>query len=269
MNIKFIASLVGAAGAGATVAWAITADRAEERARRMAEDYISLAESTRTLVSENIRLSAEHKIQADLIDKLEHKLLGDPDVSVEESKRENPSLKELADAIPEEAEPTEQELEAQRTDLRNLIAPYIGSPEAQEAFAETARIAVEAAQYDPPMVISQADFSHDEEGAEYAKHTIHFYQKDQTLLDENDEIVPQDEVEGYVGWRSLRRFGDKSGQPDVVYVRNRRLDIDFEVVLLEDDELPLHVKYGMSQPEFDTMKRSGKLRLPSGEGDDG
>jgi hypothetical protein len=268
MNVKFIAQLAGAAGVGASWAWAITADRAEQRARRMAEDYISLAESVQEVVAENVHLTRELENANDRVDELEHRLM--PEEEAPDISDPNVSLRDVAEATPEaDAEPTEEQLEIQRTELQNLIAPYVGDPQVQQQFVEQARVVVETAKYDPPFVISQSDFAHDDEGEDYAKHTIHFYGKHQTLLDEEDEAIAQNEVENYVGWRNLRRFGDQSGQPDVVYVRNRRLDTDFEVVLLEDDDLPLHVQYNMSQPEFDTMSKAGKLLLPGGGDDDG
>ena len=265
MNVKFIAQLAGAAGTGAVWAWAITADRAEQRARRMAEDYVELAENVRDLIGENVHLNTQLTSANDRIDDLEHRLLPVPDINDSAV-----SLKDVADVTPEESpEPTDEALAVQKTALQNLIAPYVGNPETQETFVEQARVALESATNEPPFVISQDEYSHGEEGEDYAKHTIHFYAKHQTLLDEEDEAVPQNQVENYVGWRSLRRFGDQSGQPDVVYVRNHRLQTDFEVVLLADEDLPLHVQYNMDKPTFDTMSKTGKLLLPSRGDDEG
>lgn len=268
MNFKFIASLAGAAGVGASWAWAITADRAEVRARRMAEDYISLVESVQEVIAENIHLSDQLESANDRIDNLEHRLM--PEGEAPDLSDPNVSLKAAADLIPEEApEPTEAELEVQRTDLQNLIAPYVNNPQIQEEFVESARVAIASANDVEPFVISMEEFAHGDDGADYAKTTVHFYGKHQTLLDEMDEAVPQNEVENYVGWRNLRRFGDESGRPDVVYVRNHKMETDFEVELYENEDLPLHVQYNMSQPEFDTMSKAGKLLLPSRGDDDG
>lgn len=267
MRVKHIAQLVGAASVGGFYAWAWTEDRAERRARRMADDYVLLVGDVRTLVSENVSLSLELKSANDRIDTLEHRL--NPEEPVEITSEV--SLRDVAETVEETApEPTELELDAQTTELKRIIAPYVADPQVQEDFMLQARNQLTAeAMSDPPMVISQEEFSHDEEGQDFAKQTIHFYNKYQTLLDEEDEAIAQADIERTVGWRSLRRFGDKSGQPDVVYVRNRALETDFEVVLLEDDDLPLHVQYNMSQPEFDTMSKAGKLLLPNSGDDDG
>lgn len=264
MRVKKIAQLVGAAAVGGAYAWAWTEDRAERRARRMAEDYIKLVEDVQKLIAENVHLDTQLSSANDRIDTLEHRL--NPDEPVEITAEV--SLRDVAESVEETApEPTDAEIEAQTTELKNLIAPYVADAQVQEDFMLQARQQLTAeALSDPPMVISQEEYSHDDEGQDFAKQTIHYYGKHQTLLDEEDEVVAQADVEKTVGWRSLRRFGDKSNQPDVVYVRNKALETDFEVVLLEDDDLPLHVQYNMSQPEFDTMSKAGKLLLPnSGE----
>jgi hypothetical protein len=79
------------------------------------------------------------------------------------------------------------------------------------------------------------------------------------LLDDDND--PVDDIAGMIGWRSLSNFGGESGDPDVVFVRNDRLLSDFEVVRDDESELPLHVKYGMSEEEFKTNKAAGTLKL--------
>ena len=263
MRVKHIASLVGAAGVGGFYAWAWTEDRAERRARRMAEDYVALVEDVQKLIAENVFLNKEVESANDRIDELEHRLHPEEPVEI----TSEVSLREVAESVAEESpEPTEEQIEAQTTELKQLIAPYVGDPQVQEDFMLQARQQLTAeAMSDPPMVISQEEYSHDDVGQDFAKQTIHFYGKHQTLLDEEDEVIAQGDIEKTVGWRSLRRFGDKSNQPDVVYVRNKALETDFEVVLLEDEDLPLHVSYQMTKPEFDTMSKAGKLLLPDRE----
>lgn len=260
MRVKKIASLVAAAAVGGVYAWAWTEDRAERRARDMAEDYVALAKNVQDLVADNVYLSSQLSSANDRIDDLEHRLVREEPVEI----TPEVSLRDVADSVEEEGpEPTEAEIQTQTTELKNLIAPYVADPRAQEDFMLQARENLKAEAMDaPPRVISQEEYSHDEAGQDFAKQTIHFYGKHQTLLDEEDEVIAQNDVERTVGWRSLRRFGDKSNQPDVVYVRNEALETDFEVVLLENDDLPLHVQYNMDQPTFETMKKAGKLLLP-------
>ncbi len=86
-----------------------------------------------------------------------------------------------------------------------------------------------------------------------------YFPAHRTLLDDGQE--PIEDVNAYVGWKNLNRFGDESGDSDVVFIRNRALLTDFEVVREEDSDLPLHVKYGMTLPEFEVNKASGILKL--------
>lgn len=79
-----------------------------------------------------------------------------------------------------------------------------------------------------PYVISALEFMDEMEG-EFDKITITYFEGDNTLCDERDEIL--DDIEGLVGSDSLSQFGVKSDDPNVVYVRNEKLKIDFEIVL--------------------------------------
>ena len=78
-----------------------------------------------------------------------------------------------------------------------------------------------------PYVISYEEFS--EEHLDFNKNTITWFDGDETLTDEREEVIP--EVVSYVGEDALTRFGDGSHDENIVYVRNERMGVDFEVVL--------------------------------------
>lgn len=78
-----------------------------------------------------------------------------------------------------------------------------------------------------PYVIPVDEFFQDEQ--DHEKLTITYYEKDDTLVDERNQPIP--DVEGTIGGQSLERFGDMSKDANIVYVRNYRLECDFEVVL--------------------------------------
>lgn len=86
----------------------------------------------------------------------------------------------------------------------------------------------EVAHRDPekPYVISLAEFQENEEGNE--QQTLQYYQGDDVLCDSRDE--PIDAVDYTVGDDNLVRFGHGSEDANVVYIRNERLDTDFEVL---------------------------------------
>lgn len=86
------------------------------------------------------------------------------------------------------------------------------------------------AEYDDqePYVISIDEFG--EEMVHFDKLTIYYYEEDDTLADEQEEII--DDPNAIVGDESLTRFGDKSDDSDIVYVRNERISVDYEVIRL-------------------------------------
>jgi hypothetical protein len=53
---------------------------------------------------------------------------------------------------------------------------------------------------------------------------------DDTLSDENEEIIS--DVSYVIGYDALSSFGDGSDDPDIVYVRNEKLQTDYEVTRL-------------------------------------
>lgn len=81
---------------------------------------------------------------------------------------------------------------------------------------------------DGPRVISFDEFA--EEKDYYDKLSISYYELDDTLADEQEEIIS--DTDAIVGDEALLCFGEDSNDPDIVYVRNDRLSIDYEVVRL-------------------------------------
>lgn len=75
-----------------------------------------------------------------------------------------------------------------------------------------------------PYLISIEEFS--EEMPHFDKLTIHYYAYDNTLVDENEEIIP--DIAVIVGDCIPVAFGDQG----VVYVRNECISVDYEVILI-------------------------------------
>lgn len=77
-----------------------------------------------------------------------------------------------------------------------------------------------------PYVISKEEFGENEDS--YEQVTITYFVGDDVVMDEKEEVIEnQDEV---VGEDNLLRFGDGSGNPHIVYIRNEKLTLDFEVI---------------------------------------
>jgi hypothetical protein len=61
--------------------------------------------------------------------------------------------------------------------------------------------------------------------------TLTYYEVDDVLCNERDEIVdPDRDRENLVGERNLNLFGHGSNDASIVYIRNDKLEIVFEVV---------------------------------------
>ena len=90
--------------------------------------------------------------------------------------------------------------------------------------------------------------------------TITYFEGDDVLVDEADEVISKkDEV---VGMDHLAKFGFGSGDPNVVYVRNPKLDIEYEILRhrghyakeilgLEEDPAIEHSAMPKRRPKFD------------------
>jgi hypothetical protein len=76
-----------------------------------------------------------------------------------------------------------------------------------------------------PYVIAFEEFV--ENVDEYTQTSLTYYEGDDILADENDEMIQ--EVDPIVGSDNLTRFGHGSRDPNIVYIRNARLKADYEV----------------------------------------
>lgn len=265
MNVKFIAAgaALAGAGVGAVVAWAITADRADQRSKTMRDELGRLSQSFGEKTRETSRLELEVERLNIKVDELEHKLYAEDEISPGGDAQEIVSEGTEIEPFPEGETPEETHAK-----LRSQINQYTAEPGAADFIADAgARVVVESTKHEPPFVISQLQFAddNDDEGTEYLKKTITWYEKARVLLDEDDEVVPQNEIDHMVGWRNLNRFGDQSSDPDTVFVRNRRLDMDFEVVRELDEEPPLYVKLGMDKESYEVNRSAGLIKFREGD----
>lgn len=109
------------------------------------------------------------------------------------------------------------------------------TPELQNVFTENAvgiwNQAVEESKRseDAPYVISKDEYFANE--PEHQQETVTYYRGDDVIADMEDNAVPIHEVDITVGEDNLHRFGHGSEDERVVYVRNDRMEIDYEVVL--------------------------------------
>lgn len=286
MQTKFIIAGVGVASAalGAVVSWAVTADRHDARHAEEIENYDILVAKLRgrvyTLTTSDLNIN-QYVTSA--------QELGDPVASVDSPSAVRVTSSDLIEQMkaeaghdesetnipPEETDPdtsdsdeweapVEETVEQTRSNLQHIIDQYTSDKESAEEFSHIIGKTFER-DSTPPFVISKGTYAYDDEGNDFSKITLAYYPGPHVLLDEDDERV--EDVPGTVGWRNLNRFGDESDDPDVVYIRNRRMLTDFEVVQ-SDDPLPLHIRYGMPKDEFKAARASGMLKMRAEDIDD-
>lgn len=77
---------------------------------------------------------------------------------------------------------------------------------------------------DHPYIITETEYFE----SENQTITLTWFDGDEVLSDEKDEHIP--DIERVVGEDNLLRFGYGSGDPNLLYIRNEKMEVDFEVV---------------------------------------
>ncbi len=78
-----------------------------------------------------------------------------------------------------------------------------------------------------PYIVEYDEFEHNEE--DKTKQTLTWYAEDGILVDENDRGLSPDQMRTTIGGEENLRFGYGSGDPNVVYIYNDKLDAALEV----------------------------------------
>lgn len=81
--------------------------------------------------------------------------------------------------------------------------------------------------YSKPFVIHKDEFDNERPDT-HTDATLTYFEMDDVLADERD--IPVDDMDELVGLENLEKFGHGSGDPNVVYIRNRPRRIDLEIV---------------------------------------
>lgn len=79
-----------------------------------------------------------------------------------------------------------------------------------------------------PYIISEEEFMDPNLFVEFGRHTLIFYEEDDVLATDRDEVIHN--VEELVGSQALTSFGHMSNNKDVVFVRNIKLGCNFEII---------------------------------------
>lgn len=131
-------------------------------------------------------------------------------VAAEEAKDEEAEVPPPADEDPE-------------PEVRNIFTEHADPPEDEWDWHK------ERSQRSPlrPYVIHLEE--RDEHDA-YDGVTFTYYEQDDVVCNERDEVIDEADREKIIGETNLEKFGHGSGDHDIVYIRNDKLEMDIEVV---------------------------------------
>ena len=136
--------------------------------------------------------------------------------------------------------------------VKVALGPHNGSSPAEDEELDRTIEDEEADVLNMPFVISVDDFMANLEG--YEQVNLTYYQKDRQLTNDADEIIT--DVRKAVGFGNLEKFGDRSGSPDTVYVRNNEREIDYEICL----DIGSFKEVVLGDDDWDDTQKSPRVR---------
>lgn len=114
-----------------------------------------------------------------------------------------------------------------------------------------------------PYIIHKEEFDATPDG--YDQYTLTYFEGDDVLSDERDKVI--EDQDNTVGLENLNRFGQGSGDPNIVYVRNEKLKVDIEVVH-SDGKFAQEVHgFEDSDLQHSSMRRRSPRRSDYGDSD--
>lgn len=234
---------LAAAGVGAFVAYKLTRKRLElQFEQELSEQIEASKEFYRRVNKEGVFESPESAVQA-LVPEA-------ADALRQYQGRERPVPYNKPDEIVEVPEPNLVVSEKVVTTTNVFVQAQENDPRDWDYNAELADRELNPG---VPYTISFEEFNENEPGHEQT--TLTYYSDDDTLVDAMDK--PVDAVERFVGQDNLSRFGDGSGDKNVVYVRNEKADMDFEIIR-ENGSYHKHLFGTEPEPTLQHSRRQGR-----------
>lgn len=111
---------------------------------------------------------------------------------------------------------------------------------------------------DEPYIIHLQEFME----SDWDQITITYYEGDDTLCDEREQIIP--DVEALVGQHHMGMFGRGSNDDNIIYIRNEAIRTDFEVVRSEAGYA--EAVMGMTPDELEPAARNPRRRTDVRDG---
>jgi hypothetical protein len=219
-----LGAAVGAA-ASAAATYYITVRRLDDKYRSIAEEQI--AEMKEHYQDKLMVLEEKPKLEDLVVDKgyvstdISPPLAVAPPAALVEAAAEEDEV-----AVDDDGDPLEAEMvDVPKPEMRNVFddrdpeAPVSGG---WDTHAERRRRSPSR-----PYVIhmdEKDEFEH------YQDSTLTYYEADDVLANERDEIMDAAERERVIGEKNLERFGEGTDDPSTVFVRNDVLEMQFEII---------------------------------------
>lgn len=121
------------------------------------------------------------------------------------------------------------------TAVLNVFAPQAGMVDDEEDGDWDKQVSERTSE--KAYIITEEEFL--KSNTDYNQVTLTWYAGDRVLADEDDEVIIR--VERTVGVDNMKRFGYKSNDPNVVYVRNDKYHREYQV-LLHSAKYKVHVQ---------------------------
>jgi hypothetical protein len=232
VNLAYFGLGMAAGGAiGAFVAWKVAYQKAETKYSEIAQEEIAEMRE-HFYAKETARENEQEKGALEDIVRERGYVPGDEDDDEEPEQSTAPPLAvSPPTAVVERAEEVRDE-EAEtppppEEDPEPVVRNIFDTPQPEED--EDWDWAKERAQRSPlrPYVIHRDER---EEQDAYDSVTFTWYETDDVVCNERDEVIPPEDRERIFGEESLEKFGHGSGDPTTVYVRNNQLEMDIEIV---------------------------------------
>lgn len=127
----------------------------------------------------------------------------------------------------EEVAETDEEAERLQQEHEKKMSNIFQHGLRQEPWDHEAELLRRASEPNAPYILTQDEYMSNE--TEFEQSTLTYYQVDDVLTDSRDEEIR--DSDNTVGDVNLTKFGHGSGDPNVLYIRNERLEMEFEILL--------------------------------------
>jgi len=262
---KLIAVGAGLFGYGVFIGWSVTADLLNKKHKEHTETLLDLVEFQSRVIEEKQALLESIPLTDEELEQIQsdNRQMQAEDAAVGTTPEGTVAYSDADETVEIEnspAVPPGETIQETRAKLLEKIDPYMPDDSTAHEFDRVVRLN-DIADQTPPFIIPESDYQiEDVDGEKYEKIAVTYYPNERVLVYEEDESEVED-INAVIGWENLNSWGDRSGDPNVVFVRNHRIRADYEVIRDEENRPPAHVIYGMDKEQFAVEKAANTLRF--------